>query len=199
MIAWLMLLLSLGLVAVAQGRSPHAADHKAPTITITAPTTASTYATTATPLTVSGTASDNVGVTRVTWQNAAGSSGTATGTTIWSASVPLAPGANLLTITAFDAAGHTATDTLTVTLMAQSGPVTIEWRYTGTAGDAFQLERCTVVLTCPCSDMQPMSTPAITARSWTDTSVSPTDDYAYRMAVITGGTLGPYSNTMCSP
>ena len=71
---------------------------------------------TATPLTLGGTASDNVGVTQVTWANDRGGSGTATGTTSWSVSgIVLASGANVLTVTARDAAGNTSTDTLTVT------------------------------------------------------------------------------------
>jgi hypothetical protein len=67
-------------------------------------------------MTVSGTASDNVGVTQVTWANNRGGSGTASGTTTWSATgVALQSGANVITITSRDAAGNTATDTLTVT------------------------------------------------------------------------------------
>ena len=55
-------------------------------------------------------------MTQVTWANDRGGSGTATGTTSWSAaSVALLSGANVLTVTARDAAGNTSTDTLTVT------------------------------------------------------------------------------------
>ena len=86
-----------------------------PTVAITSPTSSSIYSTTSSSLTLGGTAADNVGVTQVTWVNSAGGSGTATGTTSWTASVPIQPGANVLTVTAQDAAGNTATDTLTVT------------------------------------------------------------------------------------
>jgi hypothetical protein len=196
---FLFLLSVLFLVALVAARSPHAADHKKPTITITTPTTATTYATTATPLTVGGTASDNVGVTSVTWVNAAGGSGTATGTTTWSASIALTLGTNLITVTAHDAAGNTGTDALTVTRMTQPGPITVEWTYSG-AGDAFQMERCTLASTCDaCTTFTSVAAIAIGDRSWTDTAVTPTDDYRYRMAVTTGGTLGTYSNAMCSP
>src|SRR5207247_5085435 len=76
-----------------------------------------------TPLTLGGTASDDVGVAQVTWVNSAGASGTATGTTSWTASgIVLQPGANGLTVTATDAAGNTATDTLTVTLSDTTPP-----------------------------------------------------------------------------
>jgi hypothetical protein len=87
-----------------------------PTVAITSPTSSSTYSTTASSLTLAGTAADNVGVTQVRWANSLGGSGTATGTTSWTASgVALQTGTNVLTITARDAAGNTATDTLTVT------------------------------------------------------------------------------------
>jgi hypothetical protein len=91
-------------------------DTTNPAVTISGPTSSATHATSATPMTVSGTASDNVGVTQVTWANDRGGSGTASGTTTWSATnVALQSGANVITITARDAAGNTASDTVTVT------------------------------------------------------------------------------------
>src|SRR5207247_6249788 len=92
-------------------------DATPPTVAITAPTSNPTFSTSTTPLTLGGTASDNVGVTQVTWtNNRGGGSGTAVGTTSWTASgIVLQPGANGLTVTATDAAGNTATDALTVT------------------------------------------------------------------------------------
>jgi hypothetical protein len=95
-----------------------AGDTTAPVVTITGPTTSATYTATAATLTLSGTASDNVGVTQVSWVNDRGGNGTATGTTNWSASVALQSGVNVLTVTARDAAGNVSTDTLTVTLSA---------------------------------------------------------------------------------
>src|SRR3989449_647691 len=62
------------------------ADATPPTVAITAPTSNPTFSTSTTPLTLGGTASDNVGVTQVAWVNSAGGSGTATGTTSWTAS-----------------------------------------------------------------------------------------------------------------
>jgi hypothetical protein len=97
----------------------NAPDTTAPAVSIATPTTGTTFATSTTPLTVGGTASDAVGVTQVTWANDRGGSGTATGTTSWSASgIVLLGGANVITITARDAAGNTATDALTVTYNA---------------------------------------------------------------------------------
>src|SRR5439155_10396239 len=91
-------------------------DITQPTVTITSPTSNPTYSTATSSLTIGGTASDALGVTQVTWANNRGGSGTATGTTSWSASgIVLQSGSNVLTVTARDAAGNTASDTLTVT------------------------------------------------------------------------------------
>ena len=54
----------------------------------------------------SGTASDNVGVTKVNWSTNTGASGTANGATNWSAVIPLLSGSNVVTIRAYDAAGN---------------------------------------------------------------------------------------------
>ncbi len=91
-------------------------DSVAPTVTITSPTSSGSYTATSTPLTVAGTASDNVGVTQVTWTNNRGGSGAATGTSSWSVSgIALLSGSNIVTVTARDTAGNTGTATLTVT------------------------------------------------------------------------------------
>ncbi|HVE43181.1 MAG TPA: DNRLRE domain-containing protein [Planctomycetota bacterium] len=85
-----------------------------PTLTVNStPTTVTTQ-----PLSVSGTATpvSPATITQVTWSNAeGGTSGTATGTTSWSASIPLVRFGNTITITATDSTGATATSTFTVT------------------------------------------------------------------------------------
>src|SRR5437870_818766 len=87
-----------------------------PTVTITSPTSASTYSTTSSPLTLGGTAWDNNAVAQVTWVNSRGGSGTASGTTSWTASgIPIQLGTNVVTVTAQNAAGNTATASVTVT------------------------------------------------------------------------------------
>ncbi len=80
-------------------------DTTPPTLTITSPSS-TMISTAAAALVFSGTASDNVGVTAVTWATNTGSSGTASGTTSWSASIPLLVGSNTITIRAQDAAGN---------------------------------------------------------------------------------------------
>jgi len=102
------------------------ADGRAPVTTINAPTSAATHATAATTVAIGGTATDDVGVVQVTWANDRGGAGSATGTSNWSvASVPLSPGANVITVTARDAENNTSTDTVTVTRTDGQAP-TIE-------------------------------------------------------------------------
>jgi len=91
-----------------------ATDTTAPTVTITNPTSSNTYTARQQSVTVSGTSTDNVGVTQGAWTNAAGGSGVASGTTSWSVTIPLQPGTNAITITARDAAGNLGVDTFTV-------------------------------------------------------------------------------------
>jgi hypothetical protein len=70
------------------------------------------------PISLTGTtsASGSATITQVTWLNAAtGNSGTASGTTTWAASIPLADGDNQITITATDSTGTSGSSTFTVT------------------------------------------------------------------------------------
>ena len=75
------------------------------------------------PLSIGGTASDNAAVTLVNWTNSRGGSGTCSGTSTWSTSgIVLSSGQNVITVTARDAAGNTAADTLTVTYTSPDTP-----------------------------------------------------------------------------
>jgi hypothetical protein len=79
-----------------------------PTLTITSPGT-SIVSTSAASITVRGKASDSAGVTIVKWTTNSGASGTALGTTDWTAGpIPLLTGYNTITIKAYDAAGNVA-------------------------------------------------------------------------------------------
>ena len=99
-----------------------AAEALAPTIQITAPTAGGTHAAAATPLALAGSAADGTGIARVSWTNAAtGGAGIAAGTTAWTADVPLVPGDNLITVTAVDPAGNTASDTLLANYLPTPG------------------------------------------------------------------------------
>jgi hypothetical protein len=73
------------------------------------------FTTTGSFLTLGGSASDNVGVTQITWANSRGGGGTASGTSVWTADVSgLQLGQNILTVTARDAANLTSSKSLTV-------------------------------------------------------------------------------------
>jgi hypothetical protein len=94
-----------------------AADTIAPSLTISSPTANATLVTGSPTLTLGGSASDNVGVTQVTWANDRGGSGVATGTTTWTTgTITLQSGLNTLSVTARDAANNRTTRTLRVTL-----------------------------------------------------------------------------------
>jgi hypothetical protein len=80
-------------------------DTTPPTLTILSPS-ASTDSTTAASVVITGTASDNVAVSQVTWATNFGSSGIAAGTTSWSATVPLMVGNTTVTIRATDPSGN---------------------------------------------------------------------------------------------
>ncbi|MGQ9454477.1 MAG: proprotein convertase P-domain-containing protein [Armatimonadota bacterium] len=79
------------------------------------PNYSGTYTTSLTKIDIAGTASDDVGISRVTWSNDRGGSGVCVGTTNWYArGIYLKPGRNLITITASDAAGNALSYYLTV-------------------------------------------------------------------------------------
>jgi hypothetical protein len=108
------------------GPNPPNSDTTAPAVSITSPTGSGSYSTTSTTVSLTGTASDNVGVVSVTWSNLGnGTNGSASGTGSWNiASIALAQGANQITVTAHDAAGNIAGATLTAT-SSPGGPVSL--------------------------------------------------------------------------
>ena len=93
-------------------------DTTPPEINITSPTTNDTYSTTISVVSVWGNASDATGgISTVKWENNKGGSGTASGTTNWSISNIglLVDAENIITVTATDNAGNSASDAITVT------------------------------------------------------------------------------------
>jgi hypothetical protein len=95
---------------------PSGADLTSPNITITFPTASPTYSSSSSTIDISGSASDNVLLSSVTWSCNTGGSGTCTGTTSWSQNgITLQPGVNIITVTATDSSSNTSTDTITVT------------------------------------------------------------------------------------
>lgn len=94
-----------------------------PSATISFPTINATYHTLDGSLNISGTASDDRGVSKVRWTNDRGGSGAANGSTIWSAnSVTLQSGPNVITVTAEDEAGNSSSDAVLVTFTPPVAP-----------------------------------------------------------------------------
>lgn len=91
--------LQLQLDAIEADTSHFSPDSQRPTVTISSP---STVDVTNEVLTVSGTAKDNVAVTRVLWALNAGPFQDATGLNKWSAAAPLDPGTNIVRVVAYD-------------------------------------------------------------------------------------------------
>jgi hypothetical protein len=88
-----------------------------PTVTITSPTGDPTFTAGVPFITLAGTAADDDSIASVTWFTDRGASGTATGTTAWTAAnVPLQMGTTTITVQTTDNAGSSAIDVLTVTL-----------------------------------------------------------------------------------
>ncbi len=93
-----------------------AADTTDPTVIIGSPSPGSVYKTNVSTITVTGTCSDDTGVTSVTWQNSVGGTGDATlQAGEWSAGpIQLSVGDNVITVYAHDSAGNTGYASVTV-------------------------------------------------------------------------------------
>jgi YVTN family beta-propeller protein len=173
-------------------------DTTAPSITITSPTSAATFATSAGSLTLGGTAADNVGVTQVSWSNDRGGSGSASGTTSWSVGgIALLSGDNILTVTARDAAGMTGRDTLTVTYTppapdtlapttpgspaataVSSSQIDLSWTAStdNVAVTGYQIERCQGA---GCTSFALLTT--VTGTTYSNTGLTAATSYSYRV------------------
>ncbi len=93
-------------------------DTTNPSITITSPTTLSSYLTTASTINLGGTSLDNVVVSSVNWSCNSGcfGSGSAIETTNWTiSSIDLIEGVNNIQVTVTDSSGNTAIDSIEVT------------------------------------------------------------------------------------
>jgi|GEM_PF-1415516 len=143
-----------------------APDQTAPTVTIQSPTSSSSYSTDSSTISLAGSASDNVGVSQVTWSNSAGGSGSAQGTASWSiASVQLSEGTNTITVTASDAAGNRRSDTITVTYdPADDTPPTVTIQYP-TSESAYTAENSSISLSGVASDNK-----AVTQVTWSNSA-----------------------------
>ena len=102
-------------------------DIQAPNIYITNPTFLPVYTNATSTLNLGGGSDDDSGVTRVAWSNSRGGGGEVSSPfDNWFVSgIRLLPGTNALTATAFDQAGNSASDTLTVIFQATNQNQTI--------------------------------------------------------------------------
>jgi hypothetical protein len=111
----------------------------APAINITSPTSESNYVSSESTVEIAGSASDDKGVSSVTWSNSRGGSGNAVNNSgTWSnwstGNISLLEGENIITVTAIDTAQQSTTDTLTVTY-STSGAVQA-WSALAQTGDS---------------------------------------------------------------
>ncbi len=97
-----------------------ASDSMPPQVAITSPSTNLVYATSSSTIRLQGNSSDNIAVTHVTWSNNRGGNGVAVGTGAWAsaqsaaADIPLQPGINTITITAWDLSGNSSSQPITI-------------------------------------------------------------------------------------
>jgi Fibronectin type III domain len=92
-------------------------DKTSPVITITAPTSGASFNTTSASVTVTGSATDNVGLSQISWTNSKGGSGnmSVNGTSAsGSFNIALLSGANVITVTARDTSGNSGQRQLTI-------------------------------------------------------------------------------------
>ena len=94
--------------------APGGTDTTGPALTITYPSSTS-VATMLASFTFKGTASDPSGVASVTWSTNTGQAGTASGTTLWTATIPLLVGFNQVVIHATDTVGNVSWRSVIVT------------------------------------------------------------------------------------
>ena len=100
-----------------------ARDTVAPAVSVTSPATTSVL-TQASAIVIRGTARDSIGVARVTWTSSSGTSGIASGTTMWSTeAIPLMTGTATITVRAYDDAGNSGWRTVSVTRRGHLGAV----------------------------------------------------------------------------
>ena len=173
-------------------------------VSITSPTTGSLYTNTSGSINLGGTASDNLGVAQVTWANNRGGSGTASGTTAWTANgISLQIGTNVITVTVYDTVSNTAQAVLKVIYPPDTTPPTLNitapttgqrwsnavFNATGTAGDNVQVSNVWYQLNGLAWSN------AVTANAWTNWSailnLVPGTNLLQAYAVDTSGNLSP--------
>lgn len=135
-------------ITIAAGGVSQTVDNP-PSIAISSPSSTGSYSASAAQVSLAGSASDDNGVTAVTWTSNLGGSGSATNVSgNWSSwsidNLSLQPGSNVITVTATDSSGQTATSSITVNYAqtatggtTTSGPAgVLAWSANTQAGDS---------------------------------------------------------------
>lgn len=130
------------------------AQRQALTVSFVTPTSSAAFSTGARTLAVSGLAKADVAVTQVSWANNRGGTGLAQGTSNWAVpSIALQTGTNVITVTARDSSGKTATSALTVTVATAADTVAPTVAITSpTLETTFSTNKATVTLAGKAAD-----------------------------------------------
>ncbi|QQS48740.1 MAG: SBBP repeat-containing protein [Acidobacteriota bacterium] len=128
-----------------------AGDSSAPEVTISTPSQ-STLTVDLPFIDLSGAAADAEGVFRVIWSSNRGVGGTAGGASNWIIpGIPLREGVNLITVTAFDAAGNAGASTIEVILARNTSPPAISFTQP-TSGNSFTTSRGVLTISGTAAD-----------------------------------------------
>ena len=181
-------------------------DTTKPTITITTPTTLATYIAPTGTVTLGGTASDNIGVTQVSWSNSAGGTGTMTGTANWNSTITLQSGTNTITVTGRDAAENTGTDTIAVTYTPIITDTQIPTTPTALSGTAVSTSQIDLTWTASTDNtavtgykvfVGGTQVATTTTTSYSHTNLSPFTTYAYTVSAYdAAGNTGALSSPL---
>jgi hypothetical protein len=103
-----------------------------PTIAIMVPSATGSFTSASAYVTLAGIAADEFGIVQVTWTSSAGGSGTATSvsgdSTAWSIpELPMAAGANVITVVSLDTAGQSSAAVITVIFEGPGQPEQVRW------------------------------------------------------------------------
>ncbi len=144
-------------------------DTTVPTVTISSPTSGSTYTSTSSTTSLGGSASDSSsGISTVTWSNDRGGNGTATGTASWTvSSISLSSGDNVITVTAKDGANNSGTDTLQVAYSTNTSSTTTSTTTTTTSSTSTTTSSSTTTTTSPTATTTTTTQPTTTSTTTT--------------------------------
>jgi hypothetical protein len=128
-------------------------DKTPPDVLISLPTTGSSHETDKSVISLSGTASDDVGILVVAWANSRGGSGIATGTDEWSVNdVALYEGDNILVVFVNDTAGNESSTSLIVKYTPPDNEPPIVSIISPTIGNSYETVKSTIDILGNASD-----------------------------------------------